>query len=44
MLKRHHGLNRYRYRGFEGVQRWIGLGVIADNIIQMGSYLAAQRA
>jgi len=44
VLKRRHGLNRCRYRGFEGMQRWVGLGVIADNIIQMGRHLAVQRA
>ena len=42
VLKRRHGLNRCRYRGFEGIQRWVGLGVIADNIIQIGRCLAAQ--
>ena len=40
VLKRRHGLSRCRYRGFEGMQRWVGLGVIADNIIQIGSCLA----
>src|SRR5450755_4316601 len=44
VLKRRHGLNRCRYRGFEGMQRWVGLGVIADNIIQIGRCLAVQRA
>jgi len=44
VLKRRHGLNRCRYRGFEGMQRWIGLGVIADNVIQIGRSLALQRA
>src|ERR1700693_3873071 len=44
VLKRRHGLNRCRYRGFEGMQRWVGLGVIADNIIQIGCCLALQRA
>ncbi len=44
VLKRRHGLNRCRYRGFEGMQRWVGLGVIADNIIQIGHCLALQRA
>ena len=43
VLKRRHGLNRCRYRGFEGMQRWVGLGVVADNIIQMGRCLALQR-
>jgi hypothetical protein len=31
-LKRRYGLNRCRYRGFEGMRRWIGLGIIADNV------------
>jgi IS5 family transposase len=44
VLKRRHGLNRCRYRGFEGMQRRIGLGVIADNVIQIGRCLALQRA
>src|SRR5229473_6538948 len=44
VLKRRHGLNRCRYRGFEGMQRWIGLGVIADNVLQIGRSLALQRA
>jgi transposase, IS5 family len=44
VLKRRHGLNRCRYRGFEAMQRWIGLGVIADNIIQIGRSLAVQKA
>jgi IS5 family transposase len=44
VLKRRHGLSRCRYRGFEGIQRWVGLGVIADNIIQIGRRLAVQRA
>jgi transposase, IS5 family len=44
VLKRRHGLNRCRYRGFEGLQRWVGLGVLADNIIQIGRCLAVQRA
>ena len=44
VLKRRHGLNRCRYRGFEGMQRWIGLGVIADNVIQIGRCLSLQGA
>jgi IS5 family transposase len=44
VLKRRHGLSRCRYRGFEGMQRWVGLGVIADNIIQIGRCPAMQRA
>jgi IS5 family transposase len=34
--KRRHGLNRCRYRGDDGMQRWVGLGVIADNLINVG--------
>jgi IS5 family transposase len=40
VLKRRHGLNRCRYRGQNGMRRWVGLGVIADNLINMGLYLA----
>src|SRR3989441_10164770 len=36
VLKRSHGLSRCRYRGFHGMERWVGLGVIADNLIQIG--------
>lgn len=43
VLKRRHGLNRSRYKGSNGMQRWVGLGVIADNIIHIGSHLANQR-
>ena len=38
-LKRRHGLRRCLYRGFTGMQRWIGLGVIADNLINIASRL-----
>jgi hypothetical protein len=31
-------------RGFEGMQRWVELGVIADNLIQIVRCLAVQRA
>jgi len=40
VLKRRHGLNRCRYRGQSGMRRWVGLGVIADNLINMGLCLA----
>jgi IS5 family transposase len=43
VLKRRHGLNRCRYKGSAGIQRWVGLGVIADNLINIGSYLATKR-
>jgi transposase, IS5 family len=44
VLKRRHGLDRCRYRGQEGMQRWVGLGVLADNLINIGRALAAVRA
>lgn len=44
VLKRRHGLDRCRYRGMEGMQRWVGLGVIADNLINLGRRLAPQTA
>ncbi len=44
VLKRRHGLDRCRYRGLGGMERWVGLGVIADNLIQIGARLALQRA
>jgi transposase, IS5 family len=40
VLKRRHELNRCRYRGQSGMRRWVGLGVIADNLINMGLCLA----
>ena len=41
LLKRRHGLNRCRYKGLPGIQRWVGLGVIADNLINIGHELAS---
>ncbi len=39
VLKRRHGLRRCRYRGMDGMERWVGWGVIADNLIHMGKLL-----
>ncbi len=39
VLKRRHGLNRSRYRGLDGIKKWVGLGVIADNLITLGGLL-----
>jgi IS5 family transposase len=36
VIKRRHGLNRSRYKGDAGMKRWVGLGVIADNLINIG--------
>ncbi|HWF40367.1 MAG TPA: ISNCY family transposase [Candidatus Acidoferrales bacterium] len=44
VLKRRHGLNRSRYRGPEGIQLWVGLGIIADNLISMGNLMAMRGA
>jgi IS5 family transposase len=35
-LKRRHGMRRCRYRGFRGMQRWVGLAVIANNLLVLG--------
>jgi IS5 family transposase len=42
VLKRRHGLDRCRYKGQDGMKRWVGLGVIADNLVNLGSFLDAQ--
>jgi transposase, IS5 family len=41
LLKRRHGLSRCRYKGLPGIKRWVGFGVIADNLINIGQALAA---
>ncbi len=35
-LKRRHGLNRCLYRGVDGMQRWVGLGIVANNLLVIG--------
>jgi len=40
LLKRRHGLSRCRYKGMPGIQRWVGFGVLADNLINLGRALA----
>jgi IS5 family transposase len=35
-LKRRHGLRRSRYRGFPGMERWVGLGILANNLLVLG--------
>lgn len=41
ILKRRHGLQRSRYKGLCGMKRWVGLGVLADNVIHIGDPMAA---
>jgi IS5 family transposase len=40
LLKRRHGLNRCRYKGQDGMKRWVGFGGIADNLINIDRALA----
>ena len=40
VVKRRHGLDGCRYKGDNGMRRWVGLGVIGDNLISIGNALA----
>ncbi len=42
VVKRRHGLSRCRYKGDAGMKRWVGLGVIADNVINIGHAMEKQ--
>ena len=42
VLKRRHGLRRCRYHGGDGMARWVGLGVIADNLISTATFVKAR--
>jgi len=42
VVKRRHGLNRSRYRGEAGMKRWVGLGVIADNLVNISRAMTKQ--
>lgn len=44
ILKRRHGLRRCLYPGVDGMKRWVGLGVLADNLINIGKALAVASA
>ncbi len=44
VIKRRHGLRRCRYHGTDGMARWVGLGVIADNLINTATFLNARAA
>ena len=41
VLKRRHGMNRSRYKSTDGMRRFVGLAVLADNVINIGCALAA---
>jgi transposase, IS5 family len=42
VVKRRHGLNRCHYKGLVGMHRWVGLGVIADNLVNIGLMMQDQ--
>jgi IS5 family transposase len=44
VAKRRHGLDRCRYKGEVGMHRWVGLGVIADNLVNIGRAMEKQAA
>jgi transposase, IS5 family len=44
VVKRRHGLNRCRYKGDAGMKRWVGLGVIADNLVNIGRAMQKRAA
>jgi IS5 family transposase len=44
VVKRRHGLNRCRYKGSVGMDRWVGLGVIADNVVNISRVMEKQAA
>jgi IS5 family transposase len=44
VVKRRHGLDRCRYKGYVGMNRWVGLGVIADNVVNIGHVIERQAA
>jgi IS5 family transposase len=39
VIKRRHGLRRCRYRGADGTARWVGLGVIANNLMSTAAFM-----
>jgi IS5 family transposase len=44
VLKRRHGLTRCRYHGRDGMHRWVGLGVIADNLVTIARFTGRKTA
>jgi IS5 family transposase len=44
VTKRRHGLNRCRYKGRDGMKRWVGLGVISDNLLNIGRVINEKSA
>jgi IS5 family transposase len=44
VVKRRHGLDRCRYKAEVGMQRWVALGVIADNLVNIGRVMSRRAA
>ena len=44
VVKRRNGLNRCRYKGDAGMQRWVALGVISDNLVNIGRTMSSRAA
>ena len=44
LLKRRFGLARCRYHGELGMERWVGLGILAHNLCQISHTLIIRRA
>lgn len=44
VVKRRHGLDRCRYKADDGMQRWVALGVIADNLVNIGRVMSKRTA
>ena len=40
--KRRYSLHRCRYEGYVGMNRWVRLGVIADNVVNIGRLMEKQ--
>jgi IS5 family transposase len=44
VVKRRNGLGRCRYKTDSGMQRWVGLGVISDNLVNIGRAMSRRAA
>jgi transposase, IS5 family len=44
VVKRRNGLDRCRYKGDDGMHRWVGLGVISDNLLNVGRVMRKRAA
>jgi IS5 family transposase len=44
VIKRRHGLSRSRHKGDDGMKRWVGLGVIADNLLSIAAPALSPRS